>query len=192
MAKAYQDQRGRIPAISLLATYSPNYKVRCLAFGAPPVFRGELRPFPEITIVQNAMDGIIGASIKTIMDLFNKLVAINATGISRRNLLAMVLSASSATEADVNDDETINGQEDIGEILDDNEEEDQGSVSQSFTGFLSSVRMRVSKHLPGGENDWERVEEAVRDRPREESADWEVLGTNLLKMFVEEEEIVAK
>merc|ERR1711990_761775 len=109
------------------------------------------------------------------MDLFNKLVAINATGISRRNLLAMVLSASPAIGEDLNDDETVDGQEDDGEISDDNEEEDHNSVSQSFTGFLSSVRMRVSKHLPGGENDWDKVEEAVRDRPREESGDWEVL-----------------
>jgi len=173
-------------------------KVRCLAFGAPPVFRGELRPFPEITVVQNAMDGIIGASIKTIMDLFNKLVAINATGISRRNLLAMVLSATSSVSAD----ETVDGQEeaasieDIGEILDKEEEEedqdDTDSVSQSFTGFLSSVRSRVSKHLPGGDDDWERVEEAVKGRPREESGDWEVLGTNLLQMFVEADAVRAK
>ena len=135
--------------------------MRCLAFGAPPVFRGELRPFPEITIVQNAMDGIIGASIKTILDLFNKLVAINATGISRRNLLAMVLSATPAS------DETVDRQEaasieDIGEILDNEEEDHDDSVSQSFTGFLSSVRSHVSKHLPGGESDWEKVEEAVK------------------------------
>jgi len=166
-------------------------KVRCLAFGAPPVFRGELRPFPEITIVQNAMDGIIGASIKTIMDLFNKLVAINATGISRRNLLAMVLSATPAS------DEPVDGQEaarieDIGEILDNEEEDHDDSVSQSFTGFLSSVRSHVSKHLPGGESDWEKVEEAVKGRPCDESRDWEVLGTNLLQMFVEDDAVVAR
>jgi len=171
-------------------------KVRCLAFGAPPVFRGELRPFPEITIVQNAMDGIIGASIKTIMDLFNKLVAINATGISRRNLLAMVLSATPPAGEDLNNDATIDEQEaesveDVGEILNDNEE-DQESVSQSFTGFLSSVRTRVSQHLPGGEDDWASVEDAVAGRPRGESGDWEVLGTNLLQMFVEEQTVVAK
>ena len=160
------------------------------------MFRGELRPFPEITIVQNAMDGIIGASIKTIMDLFNKLVAINATGISRRNLLAMVLSATPPAGEDLNNDATIDGQEaesveDVGEILNDNEE-DQESVSQSFTGFLSSVRTRVSQHLPGGEDDWASVEDAVAGRPRGESGDWEVLGTNLLQMFVEEQTVVAK
>jgi len=165
-------------------------KVRCLAFGAPPVFRGELRPFPEITIVQNAMDGIIGASIKTIMDLFNKLVAINATGISRRNLLAMVLSATPAEDLNSGGQEAASI-EDIGEILDDNEE-DHNSVSQSFTGFLSSVRTRVVKHLPGGEDDWALVEDAVKGRPLEESGDWEVLGANLVQMFIEGDAIVAK
>ena len=186
--------------------------MRCLAFGAPPVFRGELRPFPEITIVQNAMDGIIGASIKTILDLFNKLVAINATGISRRNLLAMVLSATPASDETVDGQETANI-EDIGEILDNEEEDHDDSVSQSFTGFLSSVRSHVSKHLPGGEDDWEKVEEAVKGyspifvqlflkkgifkilaigRPCDESRNWEVLGTNLLQMFAEEDTVVAR
>jgi len=171
-------------------------KVRCLAFGAPPVFRGELRPFPEITIVQNAMDGIIGASIKTIMDLFNKLVAINATGISRRNLLAMVLSATTSASGETVDGQEAASIEDIGEILDKEEEEeedhDDDSVSQSFTGFLSSVRSQVSKHLPGGEDDWERVDEAVKGRPRKESGDWEVLGTNLLQMSLEADAVTAK
>ena len=164
--------------------------MRCLAFGAPPVFRGELRPFPEITIVQNAMDGIIGASIKTIMDLFNKLVAINATGISRRNLLAMVLSAASVEDPN-SDGQEAGSVEDIGEIPEDNDGADE-SVPQSFTGFLSSVRLRVSKHLPGGEDDWARVEDAVKGRPRDETGDWEVLGTNLLQMFVEEQTVFAK
>ena len=69
------------------------------------------------------MDGIIGASIKTTTDLFNKLVAINATGISRRSLLAMVLAGDGpSTEEDLNDEEAPNI-EDIGEIADDNEEE---------------------------------------------------------------------
>ena len=170
-------------------------QVRCLAFGAPPVFRGDLRPFPEITIVQNAMDGIIGASIKTTTDLFNKLVAINATGISRRSLLAMVLAGDGPfTEEDL-DDEGVAGTEapnveDIGEIADDNEEEQ--SISQSFSGFLGSIRSRLSKRLPGGEGDWELVEQAVRDRPCDGSGDWDVLGNNLVQMFVEEDTVVAK
>ena len=67
------------------------------------------------------MDGIIGASIKTTTDLFNKLVAINATGISRRSLLAMVLAGDGpSTEEDLND-EVVAGKEapnieDIGDI----------------------------------------------------------------------------
>ena len=104
----------------------------------------------------------------------------------------MVLSASPAIGEGFNDDETVDGQEDVEEISDDNEEEDHNSISQSFTGFLSSVRLRVSKHLPGGEDDWARVEDAVKGRPRDETGDWEVLGTNLLQMFVEEQTVVAK
>ena len=177
----------------VVSTHSYIHKsdqVRCLAFGAPPVFRGDLRPFPEITIVQNAMDGIIGASIKTTTDLFNKLVAINATGISRRSLLAMVLAGDGpSTEEDLNDEEAPNI-EDIGEIADVNEEEQ--SISQSFSGFLGSMRSRLSKRLPGGEGDWDLVEQAVRDRPCDETGDWDVLGNNLVQMFVEEDTVVAK
>ena len=50
----------------------------------------------------------------------------------------------------------------------------------------------MSKHLPRGEDDWASVEDAVAGRPRGESGDWEVLGTNLLQMFVEEQTVVAK
>ena len=182
----------------VVSTHSYIHKsdqVRCLAFGAPPVFRGDLRPFPEITIVQNAMDGIIGASIKTTTDLFNKLVAINATGISRRSLLAMVLAGDvPSTEEDLNDEVVAGNEapniEDIGDIADDNEEEE--SISQSLSGFLGSMRSRLSKRLPGGEGDWELVEQAVRDRPCDRTRDWDVLGNNLVQMFVEEDTVVAK
>ena len=141
------------------------------------------------------MDGIIGASIKTIRDLFNKLVAINATGISRRNLLSMVLGAP-PMPGDHLDDEGEDQQEeaaaieDVGEILEDNEEQD--SVLKSFTGFLNSMKTHVSKRLPSGDDDWLIVEEAVKGRPQDDSGNWEVLGTNLLQMFVEEDRVEAK
>ena len=38
----------------------------------------------------------------------------------------------------------------------------------------------------------ELVEQAVRDRPCEETRDWDVLGNNLVQMFVQEDTIVAK
>ena len=107
----------------------------------------------------------------------------------------MVLAGDGpSTEEDLNDevvagDEAPN-MEEIGEIADDNEEEQ--SISQSFSGFLDSMRSRLSKRLPGGEGDWELVEQAVRDRPCDQTGDWDVLGNNLVQMFVEEDTVVAK
>ena len=107
----------------------------------------------------------------------------------------MVLAGDGpSTEEDLNDevvagDEAPN-MEEIGEIADDNEEEQ--SISQSFSGFLGSMRSRLSKRLPGRERDWELVEQAVRDRPQDGAGDWDVLGNNLVQMFVEEDTVVAK
>ena len=107
----------------------------------------------------------------------------------------MVLAGDGpSTEKDL-DDDVVAGKEapnieDIGEIADDNDEEQ--SISQSFSGFLDSMRSRLSKRLPGGEGDWELVEQAVRDRPCDQTGDWDVLGNNLVQMFVEEDTVVAK
>ena len=106
----------------------------------------------------------------------------------------MLAGDGPSTEEDLNDevvagDEAPN-MEEIGEIADDNEEEQ--SISQSFSGFLGSMRSRLSKRLPGGEGDWELVEQAVKDRPQDGAGDWDVLGNNLVQMFVEEDTVVAK
>lgn len=70
-------------------------KIRALCYGAPPVYRPSQahspRLYPEIVIIQNNKDGIIAASVKTVNDLFNKTVSIDAAEIEHDIMIKMIM-----------------------------------------------------------------------------------------------------
>ncbi|XP_023348320.1 uncharacterized protein LOC111717035, partial [Eurytemora carolleeae] len=95
----------QLVAYSLL---SPEYKnlipdgieVRTVLYGCPPVY-GSSTSIPQlknVLVVQNHNDGICGASLKSINDVFLKTRAIHRLNLKRRTLFRMVLTSSSGKD----------------------------------------------------------------------------------------------
>ena len=77
-------------------------EIRAIGYGSPPVFTSNstIPTFENIILVQNHNDGISGASLRNVNDVFLKSSAIDKLNYKRRLLLKMLLS-------DVNPDDFV-------------------------------------------------------------------------------------
>jgi hypothetical protein len=124
------------------------------------------------------MDGVICASVGTISDLFNKIVAIDAADIEHSTMMAMVFGRKPREEAEEEDT---------------SEEADADSGLGRFMGLFRRIKSKVSEQREGlavSEEAWARVGAAVEGRPRGEGPAWVVLGDRLLQLAVREQDTV--
>ena len=80
----------------------PDVAVRTIGYGSPPVFTSNntIPVLPNIFLVQNNNDGISGASLRNVNDVFLKTSAIDKLNYKRRDLLKMLLSDVDPDESD--------------------------------------------------------------------------------------------
>ena len=146
-------------------------KVRALCYGAPPVFRhldGDPHTHPEIVIIQNDKDGIIGASTKTVIDLFNKAVAIDAADIEQDIMIKMIF------EKVTNGDDSPDVEE---------TKENESSSKWSWQEIKSTVSDSIDKYrcaLAVDPTNWKTVEESLSDRVSENLL--YLMGSTVLQM----------
>merc|ERR1712025_667090 len=145
----------------------PDVDIKALCYGSPPVFRscddsGEQKVFPEIIIIQNDKDGIIGASSKTVVDVFNKTVAIDAADIHHDIMVKMILER-------VQDDE----EEDL--VVD-----EPCESSWSWQDLKDSISRSLSFEVDPRE--WAKVEEALGNLKSDTSTNLHLLGHTVLQM----------
>jgi len=158
-------------------------KIRAITYGCPPVFFTQNKNVPamsNITMVSNHNDGITGASLKCINDIFLKTKAIHKLNLKRRTLFKMVLSSSNAG----NDTEMELVSEAL-EDLDLTEEKDNDKKELAPAGLLSraraSVSTRVSNMVKSVSVDvWSQVEEAIENIPKTEHAELTQVGKDLI------------
>jgi len=147
-------------------------KVRALCFGAPPVFRSdEEKVFEEIVIVRNDKDGVISASIKTINDLFNKTVAIDAADIDLQVMMEMCL------EKIKNDEEDLEEQQEV--------ENPRPSNIWSLSNLMTTVSRSYNHYretIDVNPDEWARVREALAGRKVDQSQNLSLLGKTVLQM----------
>ena len=140
--------------------------IRALCYGAPPIFRSEdRRVFPEIFIVQNDKDGIISGSTKNIVDLFNTTVAIDAADLDQEVMYKMIFEKCP-------DD-------------DDDEDEDDPESTSGWQGFKSIVANSLDSirgTIQVDPEDWEKVNEAIRNRKCHTHQEMSLLGQTVLQM----------
>ena len=143
--------------------------IRALCYGAPPIFRSEdRRVFPEIFIVQNDKDGIISGSTKNIVDLFNTTVAIDAADLDQEVMYKMIFEKR---PGDVDDD-------------DDEDEDDPESTSgwQGFKSIVANSLDSIRGTIQVDPEDWEKVNEAIRNRKCHTHQEMSLLGQTVLQM----------
>ena len=144
--------------------------IRALCYGAPPIFRSEdRRVFPEIFIVQNDKDGIISGSTKNIVDLFNTTVAIDAADLDQEVMYKMIFEKCPG-DVDNDDDE---------EASDDPE---STSGWQGFKSILSNPLDSIRGTIQVDPEDWEKVNEAIRNRKCHVHQEMSLLGQTVLQM----------
>ena len=150
-------------------------KIRALCFGAPPVFRSEEeKVFDEIMIIQHDKDGVISASIKTINDLFNKAVAIDAADIDQQVMVNMLLEKTKK-------ENYIEGAEEEKETA----ENPRPSNIFSLDNLMTTVSRSYNHYRETVEVDpaeWETVRKALENRKVDHSEHMTLLGKNVLQM----------
>jgi len=145
----------------------PGTKIRALCYGAPPVFRSDVeKVFDEIIIIQNDKDGIISASIKTINDLFNKTVAIDAADIDQQVMVNMIIEKTKTEDTEEEAEERPPNVFSLNNLI--------TTVSRSYNHFRETVGVD-----PG---EWERVREALETRKVSHDQHMTLLGNTVLQM----------
>jgi len=143
--------------------------IRALCYGAPPIFRSEeKRVFPEIVIVQNDKDGIISVSTKNAVDLFNTTVAIDAADIDKEVMYKMIFEKIPEVEEDENED--------------DPDGPESNSSWQGFKSIVANSLESVRETFKVDPSEWERVDEAVRNRRCHSHREMSLLGQTVLQM----------
>eukprot|EP00090_Calanus_glacialis_P045696 TRINITY_DN8653_c0_g1_i4.p2 TRINITY_DN8653_c0_g1~~TRINITY_DN8653_c0_g1_i4.p2 ORF type:complete len:498 (+),score=146.51 TRINITY_DN8653_c0_g1_i4:120-1613(+) len=159
-------------------------KIRALCYGAPPVFRcEEEKIFDEIMIVQNDKDGVISASIKTINDLFNKAVAIDAADIDQQVMVNMLLEKNKKDEAENSNEDIVDPQDKTRD--EETVENPRPSNIWSLGNFLTTVSRSYNHYRETIEVDpaeWEKVREALETRKVDHSQHMTLLGKTVLQM----------
>ena len=144
--------------------------IRALCYGAPPIFRSEeRRVFPEIVIVQNDKDGIISVSTKNAVDLFNTTVAIDAADIDKEVMYKMIFEKIPEDEEDDEDEDGPDGTE-------------SESSWQGFKSIVTNSLESVRETFKVDPEEWEKVNEAVRNRRCHSHQEMSLLGKTVLQM----------
>jgi len=169
-------------------SFPPGTKIRALTFGCPPVFKapGGFN-LNNILMISNHNDGITGASLKCINDIFLKTKAIHKLNLQRRTLIKMAFNrnSNSADDADL-----------VAEALEDmelSEEKEKGKevVHHSiFSKTRASVTKFGSNLVKGVTIDmWDQVEVAVDSIPSSDHAELTLVGKNLIVIRKEKDDI---
>eukprot|EP00092_Neocalanus_flemingeri_P007580 GFUD01008182.1.p1 GENE.GFUD01008182.1~~GFUD01008182.1.p1 ORF type:complete len:335 (+),score=91.96 GFUD01008182.1:249-1253(+) len=156
-------------------------KIRAITYGCPPVFTlpsGKTSVLSNIVMVSNHNDGITGASLKCINDIFLKTKAIHKLNLQRRTLFKMAFNKS---------DHSGNDAELAAEALEELEMSEEKEKEKAPSGLFSKTKARVSNgvssFVKGVTGDlWEQVEEAVENIPKTEHAELTQVGRNLIVM----------
>ena len=144
--------------------------IRALCYGAPPIFRSDdRRVFPEIFIVQNDKDGIISVSTKNAIDLFNSTVAIDAADLDQEVMYKMIFEKCPEDD----DDE---------DVSDDPDDPESNSGWQDFMSIVANSLDNLRESIQVDPKDWERVDEAVRNRKCHTHQEMSLLGQTVLQM----------
>ena len=120
-------------------SFPPGTKIRALTFGCPPVFKapGGFN-LNNILMISNHNDGITGASLKCINDIFLKTKAIHKLNLQRRTLIKMAFNrnSNSADDADL-----------VAEALEEMElsEEKEKGKEVAHHSIFSKTRATVTK-----------------------------------------------
>eukprot|EP00090_Calanus_glacialis_P002599 TRINITY_DN11944_c0_g1_i1.p1 TRINITY_DN11944_c0_g1~~TRINITY_DN11944_c0_g1_i1.p1 ORF type:complete len:526 (-),score=166.79 TRINITY_DN11944_c0_g1_i1:92-1669(-) len=162
-------------------SFPPGTKIRAITYGNPPVFTapsGNVSTLDNILMISNHNDGITGASLKCINDIFLKTKAIHKLNLQRRTLLKMAFSknSSSANDADL-----------VAEALEEMELPEDKEKAVVPSGLFSKTRAKVSNLgsslVKGVTLDvWDQVEAAVESIPQTEHAELTQVGRNLIVM----------
>jgi len=165
-------------------------EIRTIGYGSPPVFTSNstIPTFENIILVQNHNDGISGASLRNVNDVFLKTSAIDKLNYKRRLLLKMLLS-------DVNPDDFVESisksnislsnfdlknTEDGVEWIDFSEliEEDQKSNYEEIVGDDEEEddTFHVEHHI------WEEVDQVVSNIPQSKEPYLHHVGQSFLVM----------
>ena len=148
--------------------------IRALCYGAPPVFRSEdRRVFPEIFIVQNDKDGIISGSTKNIIDLFNTTVAIDAADLDQEVMYKMIF-------------EKVPGDDDDEDAIEDPE---STGGWQGFKSIVANSLESIRGTIQVDPEDWEKVNEAIRNRKCHSHQEMSLLGETVLQMRIVGDEV---
>jgi len=171
-------------------SFPPGTKIRAITYGCPPVFTapsGNVSTLDNILMISNHNDGITGASLKCINDIFLKTKAIHKLNLQRRTLLKMAFNknSSSANDADL-----------VADALQEMElpEEKEKEKAVVPSGLFSKTRARVSNLgsslVKGVTIDvWDQVEAAVESIPLTEHAELTQVGRNLIVMRKDKDDI---
>ena len=135
-----------------------NIVIRALCYGSPPVFRwtdpDKRRVFREIIIIQNDKDGIISASSKSVIDLFNKTVAIDAADLKQDVMVKMLMEkvAKDAGEAGDDDDEVWTNEELQNTRADQDEDVKDKSTGSGGAWSWSEFKSNIAKSFDNYRN----------------------------------------
>ncbi len=94
-------------------------EVRCVSFGAPPVFRSttegvEARKFGNLFSVVYNNDGLASASVSTVTKLFMQIREVNRLGMRRRDMVKLLWNPIPvAGGGSINEDEDDDGDDDF-------------------------------------------------------------------------------
>lgn len=125
-------------------SFPPGTKLRAITYGCPPVFTspcGNVAALSNILMISNNNDGITGASLKCMNDIFLKTKAIQKLNLQRRTLLKMAFNKSSSSSA--NDADLV--ADALQEMEMPEEKEKEKAVVPS--GLFSNTRARVSNQV---------------------------------------------
>lgn len=159
-----------------------NVSIRALCYGAPPVFRWDDEEcsdcYKEIFIIQHDKDGIISASSASVIDLFNKTVAIDAADLEQDVMLKMLLEKvdSEAGEAGDEDAEVWSVEEEQkprpGSVW--SWQDLKVTICRSLDHYRSSIEVEPEM--------WARVEQAISERKLTDTQPLSLMGQTVLQM----------
>merc|ERR1719357_891928 len=163
-------------------------EIKTIGYGSPPVFtsNSSIPILRNIFLVQNNNDGISGASLRNVNDVFQKTSAIDKLNYSRRQLLKMLLSDVDPDEAEkqiatgnITVDSIIKNQSEDGvEWIDFNEfaNEEQKSNFDDVVKEDNDAKDRfyVEDHI------WEEVNNVVSSIPKSKEPNLHHIGHSFL------------
>jgi len=169
-------------------SFPPGTKIRAITFGCPPVFKapGGFN-LNNILMISNHNDGITGASLKCINDIFLKTKAIQKLNLQRRTLVKMAFNKNSKSSDDA--DLVAEALEDM-ELFEEKETGKEVVHNSLFSKTRASVTKFGSNLVKGVTMDmWDQVEAAVASIPSSDHAELTQVGRNLIAIRKEKDDI---